>query len=643
MKNIRNITWFVVICFCALTSVYAQSPIQIGDGQRLFIGKNLEYFIDSSQNLQVKDLNDKVFTACQSEILNLGNTPYPVWMRFSATSETEKELYLELAAPLLAELEVYEVSGESSKNLFSGGTSKPFHKRPIVSEKWLLEIKLNDSLPSVIYIKAQSFYPLQIPIVLSAKNKLIENNQFHYLFWGLYVGIMIFAFIYNFFIYLSVRDRTYLYYLLYIITSTAFYLGLEGFGFQFLWSNSPGFNPLIPILVSITNITITIFTLRFLSIDKKQKALYYTGRAFIIIFVLLAILNFAGFFLVVLPLSQLFSLLVCVYFIITGINSIRRGFRTAKFFLIAWSTYLLTVILFILTLNNIVPSNFITTHGIFFGHMSEVLLLSFALADRINLLRMENETKQKEIILQHEVNNELQTKVNRELEQKVTERTAEVVEQRERSEKLLLNILPEEIAEELKAKGSADAKLIDFATVLFTDFKGFTALSEILSPEKLVNDINVCFSAFDFIMERHNIEKIKTIGDSYMAAGGLPTVNETHALDVVRAAMEIQTFMDNLVEQKKANNEPFFEIRIGVHTGPVVAGIVGVKKFQYDIWGDTVNTASRMESSGAVGMVNISEMTYNIIKDHGEYDFESRGKIEAKGKGLMEMFFVHKK
>ena len=218
----------------------------------------------------------------------------------------------------------------------------------------------------------------------------------------------------------------------------------------------------------------------------------------------------------------------------------------------------------------------------------------------------------------------------------------ELQKEKDISEGLLLNILPEEIAKELKEKGAAQAQLIDQVTVLFTDFKGFTALSEVLSPENLVKEINECFSAFDYIMEKHNIEKIKTIGDAYMAAGGLPTRNETHAIDVVRAALEIQDFMLKHAKERKARNEPFFEIRIGVHTGPVVAGIVGVKKFQYDIWGDTVNTASRMESSGQVGKVNISGFTYDILRDHKEYIFESRGKIEAKGKGEIEMYFVTK-
>lgn len=208
------------------------------------------------------------------------------------------------------------------------------------------------------------------------------------------------------------------------------------------------------------------------------------------------------------------------------------------------------------------------------------------------------------------------------------------------SEALLLNILPAEVASELKQYGSAEAQFFDEVTVLFTDFKNFTQIAERLNPSELVNLLHTCFKTFDEIITRHQVEKIKTIGDSYMCAGGLPVPNKSRAIDVVRAGIEIQEYMATLVAQLAAEGKEPIVMRLGIHTGPVVAGIVGVKKFAYDIWGDTVNTASRMESSGEPGMVNISEYTYNLIKDEPEFHFTSRGKIITKGKGEMEMYFV---
>lgn len=213
-------------------------------------------------------------------------------------------------------------------------------------------------------------------------------------------------------------------------------------------------------------------------------------------------------------------------------------------------------------------------------------------------------------------------------------------QEKERSDELLLNILPAETAEELKQKGSSKARHFDMVTVMFTDFKGFTYMAEKLSAQELVDEIDYCFKHFDQIISKYNIEKIKTIGDAYMCAGGLPVANNTNPVDVVKAGLEIQEFMQELEIQKKADNKPFFELRLGIHTGPVVAGIVGIKKFQYDIWGDTVNIASRMESSGVIRKVNISQSTYNSVKDH--FNCIHRGKIEAKNKGAIDMYFVQK-
>ncbi len=224
----------------------------------------------------------------------------------------------------------------------------------------------------------------------------------------------------------------------------------------------------------------------------------------------------------------------------------------------------------------------------------------------------------------------------------IREQKDEIEKEKDRSEELLLNILPSEIAEELKAKGKADARDFDLVSILFTDFKGFTETSAKLSAQELVSEINSCFEAFDGIMEKYDIEKIKTIGDAYMAAGGLPVPTDDSAKNTVLAALELQSFIRKHKNENDSVGKPAFEMRVGIHTGPVVAGIVGVKKFQYDIWGDTVNTASRMESNSEVGKVNISQATYALLKNDPAFSFEARGKIEAKGKGAINMWFVSK-
>jgi len=216
-----------------------------------------------------------------------------------------------------------------------------------------------------------------------------------------------------------------------------------------------------------------------------------------------------------------------------------------------------------------------------------------------------------------------------------------ISKEKKRSDELLLNILPLEVADEIKETGTAKAKNYNLVTVMFTDFKDFTNIGEKMSPEQLVSEIHHCFSTFDNIIHKHGIEKIKTIGDAYMCAGGIPLKNNTHPEDIVNAAIEIRDFMENHKKEKIARGETPFEIRIGINTGPVVAGIVGLKKFAYDIWGDTVNLAARMEESGMVGKINISGSTCELVKD--KFICTYRGKVQAKNKGEVDMYFVEPK
>jgi class 3 adenylate cyclase len=204
----------------------------------------------------------------------------------------------------------------------------------------------------------------------------------------------------------------------------------------------------------------------------------------------------------------------------------------------------------------------------------------------------------------------------------------------------LLNILPEETAEELKKHGSVKAKKYEFATVLFTDFVSFTKHVENIPPEELVKSIDYYFRAFDLIFEKYNMEKIKTIGDAYMCVGGLPIPNQSNPEDAICAGLEIIQFVNNI-----KNNKPDylheFEVRIGINTGPVISGVVGTSKFQYDVWGDTVNVASRMETNCEPGKVNISEYTYEYVKE--KFQFTPRGNVQVKNRGQINMYYVEGK
>ncbi|MFT4760296.1 MAG: class 3 adenylate cyclase/ligand-binding sensor domain-containing protein [Paraglaciecola sp.] len=224
------------------------------------------------------------------------------------------------------------------------------------------------------------------------------------------------------------------------------------------------------------------------------------------------------------------------------------------------------------------------------------------------------------------------------LEEQVEIRTAQLNEEKQKSEELLLNILPASIAAELKETGRAKAKRHEEVTVLFTDFKGFVKIASKMEPEDLVAEVDYCFRAFDEITELHGLEKIKTIGDAYMCVGGITGNSADAPQRMIRAALEIQAFLQALAMERKEYNLPHFEARIGIHTGAVVAGIVGIKKFAYDIWGDTVNIASRMEQASEIGRVNISETTFQLVKD--DFACTSRGKVEVKHKGEVEMYFV---
>ncbi len=220
------------------------------------------------------------------------------------------------------------------------------------------------------------------------------------------------------------------------------------------------------------------------------------------------------------------------------------------------------------------------------------------------------------------------------LEHKVQERTAELQLAQKRSSDLLHNMLPHEIAEELSSTGKVRPVRHEEASILFTDFSGFTQTASAMPADRMVAELNEIFAAFDDITDKFGVEKIKTVGDAYMAAAGLPLTCADHAHRCVHAGLEMIRFID----RRNVASAFKWSLRVGIHSGPVVAGVVGRRKYAFDVWGDTVNIASRLEGAGAVGRVNVSAYTCDLIRD--SFECEYRGKIDVKGKGQIDMYFV---
>ncbi len=241
------------------------------------------------------------------------------------------------------------------------------------------------------------------------------------------------------------------------------------------------------------------------------------------------------------------------------------------------------------------------------------------------------------IILRRRTNRLFKERQKR-LEELIAERTEELQHEKEKSDKLLANMLPKGTAEEIMLKGKAAKTKYNFVTVLFSDIQGFTRIAEEMNPEVLIDELDRFFFHFDSVVEKYRIEKIKTIGDAYMCAGGIPERNRTNPVEIVLAALEMQKYMIEMRNDPANSAARFWDIRIGVHTGTVIAGVVGHKKLTFDIWGDTVNTASRMESSGEAGKINISGTTHEFVKDYFTCDY--RGRMPVKYKGDLDMYFV---
>ena len=613
------------------------------------IGRSVYYLKDPKKEFQFNDITSKAFenryVKSEQDANNLGNIDMAVWNKFTITNPARKKWLLAIESYNVDVIEFYypdSLTGEYK--MIRSGRHLPFSSRKYKTNFFVFDLPLYQGT-ATFYLKVESFY-MQYPLSVYTEEEFVKQSHQKDLLTGVYYGLVLVFMLYNLFVFFSVRDKNYLYYVIYIFFNALLIAQIKGltaelFGnrLHFLWPYSPA-------VIAVTSMFSFIFTRRILEtkryVPKWDKVITWI---FFPNYILIIILSIAGKNLYASLLNQFSGMLALLFLFTIGISVYKKGFKPARFYIVATFFYFLGVLIYVLKGFNVLPFNDVTNSAIEVGSTLQMIMFAFVIADRLKIFKEEKENAQTELVASLQENEKLILEQKHVLEIKVKERTQELqstlqdlTKEKKRSDELLLNILPYETAEELKEKGRSAPKLFDSVTIMFTDFKNFTSISEKLTPDELVSEIDHCFREFDRIINLYDIEKIKTIGDSYMAAGGLPVPNQTHAKDMVKAAIAIQQFINQYNRELRAANKALFEIRIGIHTGSVVAGIVGSTKFAYDIWGDAVNTASRMESSGEPGKINISGATYELVKD--EFNFVYRGKIVAKNKGEIDMYFL---
>jgi class 3 adenylate cyclase len=453
---------------------------------------------------------------------------------------------------------------------------------------------------------------------------------------GILVGIIAGLGLYNLALFIFVREHGYLYFALYSLCAGLYILSVsERLGYL-LWPLHPRWDSLFSWLLVPTTVALFVhFTQQFLSTAENLPRAH---RWLQLTVILLCAGPFIGAPFIGLELRRagfvwntLISMAVLLSTLIMGLICLSRGFRPARAYLAGNSFFCGGVCLYCLGILGLIPWHWWLRNAAVLGIVFQVVFFSLGIADRMARLRRRLAEEEIERI---RFQQELVAANNRELAERVEARTAELKREKEETERLLYNILPRAVAAELRASGRSTPRRHEEVSILFADLVDFTVTVGTIPPRKLVDELNAIFSAFDDIAARHGLEKIKTIGDAFFAAAGLPEPRPAHAVACVRCALEMNAF----IEARNRQSALKWPMRIGIHSGVVVAGVVGKRKFTYDIWGDAVNIAARIQSAAEPGRINLSAYTYDLVR--WGFDCQYRGKIEIKGKGRIDMYHV---
>ena len=645
---IQKITIFFLILFFLfpLIGINAQEKTEFNNPLILFMEKvydvipHAEIYEDKEGNLSFEEVTQKEFKPSNSNSYNYGFTNSTIWMRLQVKNQNSflnDEWIFFVEYPQLDLVNFYfPVDNDRGENAYiekEGGDRLPFSKRDIESRVLNYTVPFEINKNPIIYIKIKSTSVMQTPIHLAPERYFYSRNSDTQIIMGIYFVIMFIMGFYNLFLFLSLGEKIYLYYVLTVFFSIVYMVSYHGLGYKHFWSDSPYLQSKIIHLSGLIGLGfLNLFTQEFLEIKKLNSIIDKILNGLLLVSAPILILIFILDSSIPIILVNIISLTYPILLIGCGVIVLRIGNKAARLYLVAWGLASVVGIFNVLRSFGLIQElHLINYLGLLTGAL-EVSFFSFALADKINILKKEKMDAEEKLI-------EALEKSNSELEKRVKERTKELSRSNKQNEALLLNILPSHVIERIKKNDeSLIVDPIPFASILFADVVGFTKLSQTIDATELVVLLSNVFSHFDVLTMVHNLEKMKTIGDSYMIVGGLPGTIDNHLEAMADLALDLLKFSHQQELIDLLMKYPDFKIRIGMHCGPAVAGVIGVEKIAYDIWGDTVNTASRMESSGLPDMIQTSRQVYDLLK--GKFVFEKRGLIEIKGKGMMETYFL---
>ena len=624
------------------------------EGQFLILQKEVSYRRDLAPNATIEQVMavNAGWVAQSEKPFPLTLDPIDLWVRFDLPEVQAPRAVLLDSSPWET-VDYYFVRDSQFVDHQRTGTLVPMSGRSTkitmtqhFGHAGFVAVDLLPGSPITVYARMasqQQFLPIRwLRFYLWDTGQVLAGERQDRFWQGVFQGIMLVLVVYNLGLYFATREPSYLYYVISTLGGCIVWGFLFGQTTEFLWPSRPAWE----FFAFWSSILISgwagcHFFRAYLDtprhFPRSDKIIKWFGLTALFLLPIQLVMPPRAVFQAQVLISAWVVVVLGIWLGVVILAYVRRH-PPARHLMLAIFVAVPGCMVVTGAMLGMLPATDLTLHAGQIGNGLGGIILSMGLGFRMQQLRVEvGERQLEEARLQSVHQREklaLIEEHSRGLETKVRERTSELVSAQEKSDALLANILPRAIIDELKASGGTEPRRHEDASILFTDFSGFTQAVATMPPKRLVQELDEIFRGFDDIVAAHGLEKIKTIGDAYMTAAGLPVAAADHALRCVRAGLALVGF----IEIRNRTAAMKWGLRVGVHSGAVVAGVVGKHKYAYDVWGDTVNIASRLESASEVNRVNISAYTYELVREH--FACEYRGKLAAKGKGDIDMYYV---